>query len=593
MYMMDYKQKYMKYKTKYFYLNQCLNIDKKQINFDKVLVYKGKKKEKIEVFDDIILKKEDITDDYNFFYCSNDLKYEIKLLNDDEKKEIMNKKSKCRLEYEKDDDLTVHLKHNVYGLYINEVIVLTAILNNEIDLEIFDSSFVNELYKLNSPESDITKDYNIIDITYKGDYQNFIEPKKKTITINNYIGSLCKLDLTPEEKEKIKIINDIPNIKLFKYMLDYFKSIVQGNLYLVGYNGIDDILRTCKSTEKNNKLIKYYKNNNFKKTKFYNMVCWNYDGNWKMSFSPLLELENNLVLYLDDYKFTFEYKSLYKLRNIIVCTSVNNFTKEQIRFAIYQSTSNMFFRLFINLNDLEFGKYLNKNKGDYIMNTILKMEFQKFIFENKDKLAFNDVEYLEKNERRNDIFINNFFYKDLNITKNSENIKLYLISNIEKPNFITEDDKDSFNNIVINCKCGNKFNSFKKIDRTNNLFKQFKNVDLEKKKLELLEPFRGTPLYEQQSRIDYIELLHFFKNLLKDKLEYIKQKELFLEFTHEVKLKYNIKLIFNINVFRSEFKCKLKKDEYYYYHLEYTCMLNFDNQDDTDNSAFLENIKKL
>lgn len=116
-----------------------------------------------------------------------------------------------------------------------------------------------------------------------------------------------------------------------------------------------------------------------------------------------------------------------------------------------------------------------------------------------------------------------------------------------------------------------------------------------KKKLELLEPSgRGTPLYEQQSRIDYIELLHFFKNLLKDKLEYIKQKELFLEFTHEVKLKYNIKLIFNINVFRSEFKCKLKKDEYYYYHLEYTCMLNFDNQDDTDISAiFLETIKKL
>ena len=43
---MDYKQKYMKYKTKYFYLNQYLNIDKKQINFDKVLIYKGKRKEK-------------------------------------------------------------------------------------------------------------------------------------------------------------------------------------------------------------------------------------------------------------------------------------------------------------------------------------------------------------------------------------------------------------------------------------------------------------------------------------------------------------------------------------------------------------------
>ena len=105
--------------------------------------------------------------------------------------------------------------------------------------------------------------------------------------------SLCKLDLTPEEKEKIKIINNIPNIKLFRYMLDYFKSIVQGNLYLVGYNDIDDIFNTCQSAEKNSKLLEYYKNNNFKKTKFYQIVCRSYDGNWNISFSPLLELENN------------------------------------------------------------------------------------------------------------------------------------------------------------------------------------------------------------------------------------------------------------------------------------------------------------
>ena len=162
------------------------------------------------------------------------------------------------------------------------------VVDDELELDyLFESSFINKFL-----DYDITDDYNIIDLKFK-DYSS-IKPEKKKIKIKNYISNLCKLDLTEEEKEKIKIINNITNIKLFRYMLDYFKSIVEGNIYLVGYNNLHDYVNNCKNTSENKKLIEYYKNNNLKKTKFYNLVCNHNDGyNLYISFSPLLELENN------------------------------------------------------------------------------------------------------------------------------------------------------------------------------------------------------------------------------------------------------------------------------------------------------------
>ena len=285
---MDYKLKYLKYKIKYFNLKKFLNINKNQINFDKVLIYQGlKNKEQIKIMDKI-LKKDDFKDNNNIVYCSNDLKYEIKLLNDEEIIKSIEKRSKCTKDYDKEGVLEYELNHKVYGLYINKIIVLVAILHDEYELNyLFESSIINKFL-----DYDITDDYNIIDLKFKN--YNLIKPEKKKIKIKNYISILCTFDLLIEEKKKIKIINNLKNIKLFRYMLDYFKSIVEGNLYLIGYNDLHESSHICKNTLENKKLLEYYKNNNFKKTKFYEMVCFYIDDSYfNASFTPLLELENN------------------------------------------------------------------------------------------------------------------------------------------------------------------------------------------------------------------------------------------------------------------------------------------------------------
>ena len=100
-------------------------------------------------------------------------------------------------------------------------------------------------------------------------------------------------------------------------------------------------------------------------------------------------MEHPLIIRIDRYDFQLLYKMIEKKKYIKI--KIRNLTLK-IDFIVYSSNSHGNIYRFCSLTDSTKDSQLFKGRYDYVTETFVHMELQKFINENLDKLIEKSIE---------------------------------------------------------------------------------------------------------------------------------------------------------------------------------------------------------